>query len=503
MTIRLFARGNRATSITTLAVLGVMALLIAPSTPARAADGRPTPVLAQGTGMGARPNAQVRVVQRALGRRGYDLGAPGVDGRFGPLTAAAVRQLQAEHGLPVDGIVGRRTRTALRVPRQAVGLMQAPSHAGHGSKAVLEHTPTSAQDPPGRTTAGIAISRGASMELGYRHGSWSDSLLAGADLLLAGALGGLITLVLAIAVAVSRRHRDRQQGTTTSRPSLVEDVGAGPHDRPERAQTIQLIPNGNRETGVSTIARAVESPPSCLPPGHRLIGYFTTSADSGVSEDDGSAEAIAAMCERSGWELLEIVQDREVGRTLKRPALGYALERIARRQADGLVVSDLHGLSRSIVDLGRLMAWFRNAQAALIALDLGIDTSTPKGRHVASTLITLSNHAHDRIANHGRSDVADLSRDRQTGRPAVRHDPELLERITAMRTANMTLQAIADQLNAERVPTLRGGERWRPSSIQAALGYRRPRGGDHLPPLDHRSTRPSTPAATAHPRGGS
>ena len=43
-----------------------------------------------------------------------------------------------------------------------------------------------------------------------------------------------------------------------------------------------------------------------------------------------------------------------------------------------------------------------------------------------------------------------------------------------MRAANMTLQAIADQLNAEGVPTLRGGAMWRPSSVQAALGYRRP-----------------------------
>jgi hypothetical protein len=43
-----------------------------------------------------------------------------------------------------------------------------------------------------------------------------------------------------------------------------------------------------------------------------------------------------------------------------------------------------------------------------------------------------------------------------------------------MRAAPMTLQAIADQLNAEEVPTLRGGAQWRPSSIQAALGYKRP-----------------------------
>jgi hypothetical protein len=44
-----------------------------------------------------------------------------------------------------------------------------------------------------------------------------------------------------------------------------------------------------------------------------------------------------------------------------------------------------------------------------------------------------------------------------------------------MRSAGMTLQAIADRLNQEGVPTLRGGREWRPSSVQVAAGYRRPR----------------------------
>ena len=71
-------------------------------------------------------------------------------------------------------------------------------------------------------------------------------------------------------------------------------------------------------------------------------------------------------------------------------------------------------------------------------------------------------------------------------RAAVKDRPELLERITAMRSANLSLQQIADQLNAEKVPTLRGGRQWRPSSIQVALGYRRPAPRDRLPPLDNR-----------------
>ena len=55
-----------------------------------------------------------------------------------------------------------------------------------------------------------------------------------------------------------------------------------------------------------------------------------------------------------------------------------------------------------------------------------------------------------------------------------------------MRKANMTLKAIADQLNAEGVPTLRGGAMWRPSSVQAALGYQRP--STRRPRITHRLT---------------
>lgn len=53
--------------------------------------------------------------------------------------------------------------------------------------------------------------------------------------------------------------------------------------------------------------------------------------------------------------------------------------------------------------------------------------------------------------------------------------PTLKQWIVAMREAGMTLQAIADTLNEEDVPTLRGGQKWRFSSVQSAAGYRRPK----------------------------
>ncbi len=209
---------------------------------------------------------------------------------------------------------------------------------------------------------------------------------------------------------------------------------------------------------------------------HRTVIGYVIAPDDAPETADQAACAIRAACERANWRLLEVVRDRDRGlRSLKRPGLGYALRRIEAGQARALVVTDLDRVGRSMVDLGTLMQWFRDANAALIALDTGLDTSTAEGDRVAALLSRLSERERERIALRTRVGLAGVrARGGSVGRPAVSDQPELRERIAAMRAANMTLQAIADRLNAEAVPTLRGGALWRPSSVQAALGYRRP-----------------------------
>jgi hypothetical protein len=232
-----------------------------------------------------------------------------------------------------------------------------------------------------------------------------------------------------------RRRRRRGNGRTAVHTEAV---------RPTPAPMPAPAPEPQPEAKASRM-------PTGLEPGSPVIGYVTTDDANGRLTPP--ERAIERACERAGWRLVAIVRDREGGRLLDRPGLTHALDRIADGQAGGLVVTDARLLSRSM-DFAGLVSWFQESDAALIALDLGVDTSTPEGSRVASTLVTINGWAGGRIAARAA---------------AARR--QLLERIGTMHEEGMSLEAIAGQLNAEGVRTLSGADAWWPSGVQTALRY--------------------------------
>jgi len=222
-----------------------------------------------------------------------------------------------------------------------------------------------------------------------------------------------------------------------------------------------------------------EAGPAPLSPETRVYGYASVSERQGLiinRELREQAEAIAAECERQGLELLQVVSEREPskGHGLTRPGLEYALRQILHGEAHGLMVCDLSRLTRSSAQLGAILQWFVSHDTRLVAIAEEIDTAEHSGQLTARTLIGFSNRERERITARTRRG---LEVARSNGRPprrrAVIDDPDLGERIQRMREQRMSLQAIADALNAEGVPTVRGGAKWRPSSLQSATGYRR------------------------------
>jgi DNA invertase Pin-like site-specific DNA recombinase len=204
------------------------------------------------------------------------------------------------------------------------------------------------------------------------------------------------------------------------------------------------------------------------------LGYV--SSVEGKPVDDGDIkEQIAALenlCVLRGWTLAALVHEVEPRhRGASRPALDYALERLSGPDASCLVVTELGRLCRSVAGLRHILVALERVDARLVSLQPQIDTGTEAGRDAARILSAVSSWERARAAERSRNGLAAA---RAKGAVQPRIEPELKRHIERMRAAGMTLQAIVDELNDSGVPTVRGGVMWRVSSVQAAIGYKRP-----------------------------
>lgn len=210
----------------------------------------------------------------------------------------------------------------------------------------------------------------------------------------------------------------------------------------------------------------------------KVIGYVRVStseqADSGAGLEAQRA-AILAEGQRRGWSETEItfVEDAGYsGKDLRRPGIEAALEALRRRKADTLVVSKLDRISRSLLDFAALMDRASKERWALVALDLGVDTTTPQGEMVANVMATFAQFERRLIGQRTKDALAaKMAAGVRVGRPRA-IAPETVDRIRDERGRGFTLQAIADGLNRDGVPTARGGRRWYDSTVRAVLTQR-------------------------------
>jgi DNA invertase Pin-like site-specific DNA recombinase len=207
------------------------------------------------------------------------------------------------------------------------------------------------------------------------------------------------------------------------------------------------------------------------------MGYVSTASPARPDEPElkRQAEQIKAVCASRGWTLRKLVWEanQDAGATGGRPALDFAFRCLESDDAGCLVVARLEALSNSIADLGGVLTELERRGAHLLCIDPEIDTASVTGATVLQALIAVSQRERRRLGERTRKGLVSARSKRAQSRPAVEDRPELRERILAMRASGMTLQAIADRLNADGVPTLRGGARWRPSSVHATTGYKR------------------------------
>ena len=131
------------------------------------------------------------------------------------------------------------------------------------------------------------------------------------------------------------------------------------------------------------------------------------------------------------------------------------------------MVSKLDRLSRSVMDFASIVERSQREGWAIVALDLGVDTSTPSGELVANVMASVAQWERKVIGQRTKDALAvKRSEGVRLGRPVSL--PEVIrERILADRLDGRSYRAIAEALNAEGVPTAQGGREWYAATVRA------------------------------------
>jgi DNA invertase Pin-like site-specific DNA recombinase len=113
------------------------------------------------------------------------------------------------------------------------------------------------------------------------------------------------------------------------------------------------------------------------------------------------------------------------------------------------------------------MARAKRESWSIVALDIGVDTSTLNGELVANIIMSLAQWERQLIGQRVRA-ALDIAVDRGTklGRPTGVGSDTIASIVRQRAELGRSYQAIADALNEAGIPTPQGGASWRRSTIR-------------------------------------
>lgn len=219
----------------------------------------------------------------------------------------------------------------------------------------------------------------------------------------------------------------------------------------------------------------------------KLVGYTRVStveqADNTSLEDQKTR--ILSYGVAMGHEVINCFPEVASGKqTGNRPQFQAAIAILKSGGADGLIVAKLDRLGRNVRDILQFVdEVITPFGKSLIILDLQIDTSTPSGRMVLTMMGAMAEMERSIIrerVERGRQAKADRGGYAfgapPIGKKAVEGElvPDELEQETIAtifrhRRSGKSPQKIADYLNAQNIPTKRGGT-WHHSTVRKVLG---------------------------------
>ena len=209
-----------------------------------------------------------------------------------------------------------------------------------------------------------------------------------------------------------------------------------------------------------------------------MLGYVRVSTVGQAVSGLGIAAQLHVLKEAARLRGLELSDDAiyadegvSGSAMAKRAGLQAAFVELRAGRAGGLVVCKLDRLGRNTRDVLAIADEAQRDGWRLVILDLDLDTASPMGRLTLTVLAAVAEMERRTI---GERQIVKHDELRRKGRPRGRQATarDLADRILAERSSGATWQAIADALNAQGIPTARGGKMWRPASTHSAANTR-------------------------------
>jgi site-specific DNA recombinase len=217
----------------------------------------------------------------------------------------------------------------------------------------------------------------------------------------------------------------------------------------------------------------------------KLVGYIRVSSETQAENTslDEQRRRIQAYCDAFAHELIQVFEEVGSGKNAgDRPQFQAALDMV-RGEADGIVALKLDRIARNTRDVLALVEdVLQPSNKALMLLDLNVDTSTPTGRMILTVMAAVAQLERDTISERtksGRAAKAALGGyaygSPKFGTRAVGGELEIHEKeqetialIRRHRRSGKSYREIAAYLNAQSIPSKRGGA-WIHTSVKAIL----------------------------------
>jgi DNA invertase Pin-like site-specific DNA recombinase len=211
-----------------------------------------------------------------------------------------------------------------------------------------------------------------------------------------------------------------------------------------------------------------------------VVGYTRVSTEEQVREGislDAQEEKIRAYTVVKDWPLAGLIRDAgHSAKSLKRPGMTRLLAHVEVGQVDVGMVYKLDRLTRSVVDLGKLMALFDRHHVALVSLQESLDATTATGRLMMNLLASVSQWEREVIGERTRDALAHLKAQGERYCHTVYDNPEGIALMHRLRAEGYSYERIAHHLTQAGLPTALGGP-WQAMVVYGIVQRTQPKHG--------------------------